>query len=93
MPARPASACERGDKVLFRRGMLADVGLELAYFSGMARIFERRTGGSGVILKFTHVRPRRGDPFQPLRWQDVTPEFLDRVISALKRWKSASARQ
>lgn len=77
---------ERGDEVLFRRSMLADVGLEFAYFSGMARIFERRAGGSGVILKFAHVRPRRGDPFQPLRSQEITPEFLDDAISALKRW-------
>jgi peptidoglycan/xylan/chitin deacetylase (PgdA/CDA1 family) len=66
--------------------MLADVGLELGYFSGMARILERRTGGSGAILKFEHVRPRRGDPFQPLRSYDITPEFLDKAISALKRW-------
>lgn len=66
--------------------MLADVGLELGYFSGLARILERRTGGSGAILKFEHVRPRRGDPFQPLRSHDITPEFLDKAISALKQW-------
>ncbi|WP_046826614.1 polysaccharide deacetylase family protein [Afipia massiliensis] len=67
--------------------MLADMGLELAYFSGLSHIFGRRTGGVGAILKFEHVRPRRGDPFQPLRSRDITPEFLDRAISALKRWK------
>ncbi|HAO42523.1 MAG TPA: polysaccharide deacetylase, partial [Afipia sp.] len=39
----------------FRKSMLADVGLELGYFSGMARALERRTGGSGGILKFEHV--------------------------------------
>ncbi|MBQ8105016.1 MAG: polysaccharide deacetylase family protein [Afipia sp.] len=70
----------------FRRNMLADVGLELGYFSGLARILERRTGGSGAILKFEHVRPRRGDPFQPLRPYEITPEFLDKAIAALKRW-------
>lgn len=72
--------------MLFRRGMLANMGLELAYFSGLSHIFERRTAGAGAILKFEHVRPRRGDPFQPLRSRDITPEFLDRAISALKRW-------
>lgn len=66
--------------------MLADVGLELGYFSGVARMFERRSGGSGAILKFEHVRPRSDDPFQPLRSHDITPEFLDKAISALKRW-------
>ncbi|MDO8977961.1 MAG: polysaccharide deacetylase family protein [Afipia sp.] len=72
--------------MLFRRRMLADMGLELAYFSGLSHILERRTGGAGAILKFEHVRPKRADPFQPLRSRDITPEFLDRAISALKRW-------
>jgi peptidoglycan/xylan/chitin deacetylase (PgdA/CDA1 family) len=62
------------------------MGLEFAYFSGVARIIEARTGGSGIILKFEHVRPRRSEPFQPLRSQDITPEFLDDAIVALKRW-------
>lgn len=66
--------------------MLADMGLELAYFSGLSHVFERRTGGAGAILKFEHVRPRRNDAFQPRRSRDITPEFLDRAISALKRW-------
>lgn len=66
--------------------MLADFGLELAYFSGLSHALERRTGGAGAILQFQHVRPRRKDPFQPLRSRDISPEFLDRAISALKRW-------
>ncbi|MFX5813026.1 hypothetical protein ABTE31_20180, partial [Acinetobacter baumannii] len=39
-----------------------------------------------VILRFSHVRPRRRDEFQPLREKEITPEFLDRAIRALKRW-------
>lgn len=66
--------------------MLANMGLELAYFSGLSHTLERRTGGAGAILKFEHVRPKRADPFQPLRSRDISPEFLDRAISALKRW-------
>ncbi|MBN9596331.1 MAG: polysaccharide deacetylase family protein [Afipia sp.] len=72
--------------MLLRKGLLADFGLELAYFSGLPHLLERRTGGAGVILQFQHVRPRRNDPFQPLRSRDITPEFLDRAIAALKRW-------
>lgn len=72
--------------MLLWRGMLADIGLELAYFTGLSHACERRTGGAGAILQFEHVRPRRDDPFQPLRSRDITPEFLDRAISALKRW-------
>lgn len=66
---------------------LAAVGLELAYFSGLVRLLERRAGGTGVILKFERVRPKPAGRFQPLRAQEVTPEFLDRVIRALRRWK------
>lgn len=72
--------------MLLRRGLLADIGLEFAYFSGVARIFEGRTGGAGVILKFAHVRPPCDHSFQPLRSQEITSEFLDNAISALKRW-------
>lgn len=72
--------------MLFRRNLLADLGLEFAYFSGAARVMERRSGGAGIILRFEHVRPRRNDPFQPLRSHDTTPEFLDTAITALKRW-------
>jgi peptidoglycan/xylan/chitin deacetylase (PgdA/CDA1 family) len=61
--------------------------LELAYFSGHARIMQRQTGGAGVVLRFERVRPRRGARFQPLRSHEITPKFLDRTIRALKRWK------
>jgi peptidoglycan/xylan/chitin deacetylase (PgdA/CDA1 family) len=57
--------------------------LELAWFSGEAAL---RSRGAGVILRFSHVRPRRRDAFQPLREKEITPEFLDRAIRALKRW-------
>jgi len=66
---------------------LTRAGLELAYFSGYARIMQRRTGGAGVVLRFERVRPRRGARFQPLSSQEITPKFLDRTIRALKRWK------
>jgi peptidoglycan/xylan/chitin deacetylase (PgdA/CDA1 family) len=62
------------------------LGLELAYFSGFARIMQRRTGGAGVILRFERVRPPRATRFQPLKSQEITPKFLDRTIRALKRW-------
>jgi peptidoglycan/xylan/chitin deacetylase (PgdA/CDA1 family) len=66
---------------------LTRAGLELAYFSGYARIMQRRTGGAGVVLRFERVRPRRAARFQPLGSQEITPKFLDRTIRALKRWK------
>jgi peptidoglycan/xylan/chitin deacetylase (PgdA/CDA1 family) len=66
---------------------LTRAGLEFAYFSGYARIMQRRTGGAGAVLRFERVRPHRGAGFQPLRSQEITPKFLDRTIRALKRWK------
>jgi len=61
--------------------------LELAYFSGYARLAELRAGGAGVILKFERVRPAHARRFQPLKAQEITPAFLDRVLQALRRWK------
>ena len=66
---------------------LTGVGLRLAYFSGYARLMERRAGGAGAILRFERVRPARSVAFQPRRAHEITPDFLDRTIRALKRWK------
>lgn len=61
--------------------------MELAYFSGYSRLKQRQSGGAGVILRFERVRPRRSERFQPNLSREITPEFLDRTIRALKRWK------
>ncbi|WP_375412863.1 polysaccharide deacetylase [uncultured Bradyrhizobium sp.] len=66
---------------------LTGVGWRLAYFSGYARLMQRRTGGAGVILRFERVCPARSGPFQPRRAHEITPQFLDSAIRALKRWK------
>jgi peptidoglycan/xylan/chitin deacetylase (PgdA/CDA1 family) len=58
--------------------------LELAYFSG--RAFWRGIG-AGAILRFERVRPPRRDRFQPLKFREISPKFLDRTIRALKRWR------
>jgi peptidoglycan/xylan/chitin deacetylase (PgdA/CDA1 family) len=65
-------------------GFLRSLRLELAYFSGLVW-FKRQ--GAGVILRFERVRPRQAGRFQPLLPGEITPEFLDRTIRALKRWK------
>jgi peptidoglycan/xylan/chitin deacetylase (PgdA/CDA1 family) len=69
------------------RPFLADLGLELAYFSGVAWLSGRRRGGAGVILRFERVRPLRDARFQPLRSREITPRFLDSTITALQKWK------
>ena len=67
--------------------LLGGIGLRLAFFSGYARLMERRRGGAGAILRFERVRPARSVAFQPRRAHEITPDFLDRTIRALKRWK------
>lgn len=57
--------------------------LELAWFTGQPLL---RSRGAGAILRFQRVRPRRSGAFQPLRQNEITPQFLDRAIRALKRW-------
>ncbi|WP_234683850.1 polysaccharide deacetylase family protein [Bradyrhizobium monzae] len=57
--------------------------LELAWFTGRPLL---RSRGAGAILRFERVRPRRRGAFQPLRQNEITPQFLDRAIRALKRW-------
>ncbi|OAE97510.1 polysaccharide deacetylase [Bradyrhizobium centrolobii] len=57
--------------------------LELAWFTGQPLL---RGRGAGAILRFERVRPRWSGAFQPLRENEITPQFLDRAIRALKRW-------
>ena len=75
--------------------------MELAYFSGYARLKQRQTGGAGVVLRFERVRPRQRRRFQPLSGDEITPQFLDRddpgaealEISTSSRWtRCAGAR-
>ncbi|WP_298261990.1 polysaccharide deacetylase family protein [Bradyrhizobium sp.] len=64
-------------------GPLASLKLELAYIGGHAW-FKRK--GAGVILRLERVRPRHSVRFQPRRSSEITPDFLDRTIHALRRW-------
>lgn len=68
-------------------GFLQRAQMELAYFSLYARLRQRWSGGAGVVLRFERVRPRRSLAFQPLISREITPQFLDRTVRALKRWK------
>jgi peptidoglycan/xylan/chitin deacetylase (PgdA/CDA1 family) len=80
-------AALRGAALSSGNRFLTDIGLQLAYFSGYARLMERRAGGAGAILRFERVRPARSVRFQPRQAHEITPQFLDRTIRALKRWK------
>jgi peptidoglycan/xylan/chitin deacetylase (PgdA/CDA1 family) len=66
--------------------LLTGLKLELGYFAGRAFWAGRTAGGAGAILRFNRVRPRRSGRFQPLKSDEITPQFLDHTIRALKRW-------
>src|SRR5579871_3854756 len=71
--ADPQQNTRRKTKSLSTAGLLNDLKLELAYFSGRAW-FKRR--GAGVIIQFGRVRPRHAAQFQPSLSSEITPEFL-----------------
>jgi peptidoglycan/xylan/chitin deacetylase (PgdA/CDA1 family) len=81
------AAAVGGETLVSEIGILQRARMELAYFSGYFRLKQRQTGGAGIILRFERVRPQRAARFQPNRWREITPQFLDRVICALKRWQ------
>ncbi len=60
-------------------------GLETLYFSGMHHLMRPLIGGVGAILTLHHVRPARPDGFQPNRLLEVTPRFLEGLLTRLTR--------
>jgi peptidoglycan/xylan/chitin deacetylase (PgdA/CDA1 family) len=60
-------------------------GLESLYFSGAHIVTRPFVGGVGAILALHQVRPPRPDRFQPNRLLEVTPQFLARLVRALRR--------
>lgn len=60
-------------------------GLETLYFSGMHHWLRPLVGGVGAILTLHHVRPQRPNAFQPNRFLEIAPEFLERLLRRLAR--------
>ncbi|MEN3287045.1 MAG: hypothetical protein V7634_1345 [Bradyrhizobium sp.] len=82
----PFAGLGRAESLSSDNRWLASLRLELAYVCGRAWLASRKAGGAGAILRFGRVRPRRSGAFQPLAADEITPQFLDRLIGALKRW-------
>jgi peptidoglycan/xylan/chitin deacetylase (PgdA/CDA1 family) len=55
------------------------------YFSGLSRLLRPFTSGVGLILTLHHVRPARHDRFQPNKFLEITPEFLETIVLRLQR--------
>jgi peptidoglycan/xylan/chitin deacetylase (PgdA/CDA1 family) len=67
------------------RELAIDAGMAFFHASGAHRLAERFTRGVGAILTFHHVRPRREQAFEPNRLLEITPEFLDSVLTRLRQ--------
>lgn len=68
------------------KSAFARCGMEMAYWSGAARLLQNKTGGLGIILGFERVRPRNGGDVRLRKRHEITPRFLDRVLRAVRRW-------
>ncbi|OCO99841.1 MULTISPECIES: polysaccharide deacetylase family protein [unclassified Ensifer] len=66
-----------------RRAAIA-AGLEIA--NGLNRVgLMAGARGQGAIFTLHHVRPKFARPFDPNAHLEITPDFLDAVLTALKR--------
>ena len=59
-------------------------GLETLYFTGGHRLARPFLSGVGTILTFHQVCPPRPDGFQPNRSLEITPQFLEQILSGLR---------
>ncbi|RKE85831.1 polysaccharide deacetylase family protein [Rhizobium sp. AG855] len=59
-------------------------GLEVSFWLSRMGLL-KAAQGRGVVFTLHHVRPAEAEAFQPNRHLDITPEFLDAAITALKR--------
>ncbi len=60
-------------------------GIEALYFSGAHHVLRPLVSGVGAILMLHHVKPPRLEPFQPNRFLEITPAFLEDVVKRLRR--------
>jgi peptidoglycan/xylan/chitin deacetylase (PgdA/CDA1 family) len=66
------------------RNTVIRAGLEALYFSGAHYLLRPILSGVGAVFMLHHVRPARGDDFQPNHHLEVTPEFLRATLAHLK---------
>lgn len=67
------------------RGAVVRTGLKILHWSGLPQGLQRWLAGSGAIFTLHHVRPASDAAFQPNRFLEITPGFLDHTIVALRQ--------
>lgn len=66
------------------RNRVFKAGLETLYLTGAHRMLRPVFGGLGAILMLHHVRPSRHGEFAPNALLEVTPEFLEGVVTRVR---------
>src|SRR5262249_55384771 len=91
-PRRPFRHRQGSSNIDRTHGMMATsnlcrAGLDAIHFSGAAKLLAPVLRGIGAIFMLHHVLPSNGGEsgFAPNAMLEVTPEFLDAVISHVKR--------
>lgn len=64
---------------------LIKAGLDALYYSNAHSLMSPLCQGVGVIFMLHRVLPASGEPFQPHRYLEVTPDFLQEAILAARR--------
>jgi peptidoglycan/xylan/chitin deacetylase (PgdA/CDA1 family) len=59
--------------------------LDTLYFTGAHRLLGSKLGGIGAILTLHRVRPARNARFHPNRYLEVTPDFLEAALVAIRQ--------
>ncbi|KAF2990067.1 hypothetical protein MJC1_02727 [Methylocystis sp. MJC1] len=65
------------------RELAIEAGMQLFKASGVHRLAAPFTSGLGAILMFHRVRPDRGEAFAPNAGLEITPQFLDALLTHL----------
>lgn len=76
---------DRIDAVISLKHRAIGAGFRVFGASRIHRLVSTWTRGRGAILTFHHVRPWQGQSFAPNRLLEITPTFLDVVLSHVKR--------
>jgi peptidoglycan/xylan/chitin deacetylase (PgdA/CDA1 family) len=76
-----------GPQIPMAKSTILRTSLDVLYYSGASQVLRPIFGGLGAIFMLHHVRPGGGlqAGFAPNAGLEVTPEFLDGVISFIKQ--------
>lgn len=84
--ARPRPGTRKPGRIGMKqlRNNVIRAGLEALYYSGAHRLLRPLLAGVGTIFMLHHVRPPRGNAFQPNRHLEITPDFLRATLAHVR---------